>query len=780
MRNVLTVFIASPSDLSAEREVAFRLVEELNQTLKILDWSIDLLGWEDTRPGFGRPQGLINRDVERCNLFVGVLWRRWGTPPSTGGTFTSGFEEEFAVARTRRSNTSSPEIWIFFKAVETAQLADPGAQLKAVLAFRDSLIAEKTILFKDFDTTDTWRDLLRRYLLEHVLELSRLTPQFDIAAATPNIAPPGAVSANPASAPAAAADLAEFSRLLRPALDTGDLKTITETVSDGDDFAFLAVRGALLAAALVSVSGTSTPLLATHEVNTLFRYKERLHATGDELDVLFRTILGSRSDTEPGWYWFRDLDQGRVIGWLFKTILYDPDNRIRESGLNLVTEVKWPIPSNEEFRTALFHSLLNAPAALHDAAWKYLVALVTSAHLEELKRLASGTWLESRVTWLEEWLSSGRLLEAFLQKRPDPQLIPAALRSEISRELPQFCDDSLQLVAAMRLSTISSEAADELSRRGIALSDEAQAQLTAFSQSLAGLMMGRWNSPTAAGDAVESDEARRARLISLSSDVLRPLVSWYRLDGRVAYAILLERGDLDVSTVRTDLATKFQRLQDESHQRAVNEHGARAADTVREQFQELREYVTQQFAKHALQSLAPRATVDDASIARQFIDDDFTREAALRVIVAAGDSTDVPALLEIARSRVGSEQRLALDGIRQFAPDRLATAKTLISGNREMRRMALALLRDAADDEAVPFLKELLTHDEDDVRTAAVAELSHRVDEASLQQLLDGYVSALPYFYNVVVWLDRVLYAPEPIRASFVQQLQSKVQRAAD
>jgi uncharacterized protein DUF4062 len=93
MRNVLTVFIASPSDLTAEREVAFRIVEELNQTLKIVDWSIDLLGWEDTRPGFGRPQALINRDVERCDLFIGMLWRRWGTPPSSGATFTSGFEE---------------------------------------------------------------------------------------------------------------------------------------------------------------------------------------------------------------------------------------------------------------------------------------------------------------------------------------------------------------------------------------------------------------------------------------------------------------------------------------------------------------------------------------------------------------------------------------------------------------------------------------------------------------------------------------------------------------
>ncbi len=82
MRNVLTVFIASPGDLAVERKRAFQVVAEVNDTIKNIDWSIDLLGWEDTLPGFGRPQALINREVERCDLFIGLLWRRWGTPPA--------------------------------------------------------------------------------------------------------------------------------------------------------------------------------------------------------------------------------------------------------------------------------------------------------------------------------------------------------------------------------------------------------------------------------------------------------------------------------------------------------------------------------------------------------------------------------------------------------------------------------------------------------------------------------------------------------------------------
>ena len=73
------------------------MVTEVNRLVKKIDWSIDLLGWEDTLPGYGRPQALINRDVEQCNLFIGLLWRTWGTPPALDSTFSSGFEEEFRL-----------------------------------------------------------------------------------------------------------------------------------------------------------------------------------------------------------------------------------------------------------------------------------------------------------------------------------------------------------------------------------------------------------------------------------------------------------------------------------------------------------------------------------------------------------------------------------------------------------------------------------------------------------------------------------------------------------
>ena len=73
-RNILTVFLASPGDLQEERNIARSSVERFNKILsRKIGWQIELLGWEETSPGYSRPQNLINRDVDSCDLFVGLL-----------------------------------------------------------------------------------------------------------------------------------------------------------------------------------------------------------------------------------------------------------------------------------------------------------------------------------------------------------------------------------------------------------------------------------------------------------------------------------------------------------------------------------------------------------------------------------------------------------------------------------------------------------------------------------------------------------------------------------
>jgi Domain of unknown function (DUF4062) len=166
---ILNVFLASPGDLIDERRAARDVVDELNLSMgRQLNWRIELLGWEDTIPGAFRPQGKINEDVDRCELFVGLLWKRWGQPTGAGN-YQSGFEEEYERALDRRLRERMPEMWLFLKALDDDALRDPGDQLKRVIAFRAKLEKEKILKYVEFANLQSWEKLLRRSLTSYLL-----------------------------------------------------------------------------------------------------------------------------------------------------------------------------------------------------------------------------------------------------------------------------------------------------------------------------------------------------------------------------------------------------------------------------------------------------------------------------------------------------------------------------------------------------------------------------------------------------------------------------------
>jgi len=77
---LVRVFLASPGDLKDERLAARDAADEINRLIaKPAGYQIELLGWEETVSSLGRPQALINKELETCELFIGVMWKRWGT-----------------------------------------------------------------------------------------------------------------------------------------------------------------------------------------------------------------------------------------------------------------------------------------------------------------------------------------------------------------------------------------------------------------------------------------------------------------------------------------------------------------------------------------------------------------------------------------------------------------------------------------------------------------------------------------------------------------------------
>jgi tetratricopeptide (TPR) repeat protein len=158
------IFIASPRDLAEERELFPKILETINsQKAHSMRIHLQPLGWEDTLPGYGRPQALINKDVEKCDLFVMLVWKRWGTPPGNS-RYSSGTEEEFALACRLHKKHKAPGVFLYFRDVPEAMLADPGEQLTKVLAFRARVEAKRKIFYVRYSDPDEWRRLLTTHI----------------------------------------------------------------------------------------------------------------------------------------------------------------------------------------------------------------------------------------------------------------------------------------------------------------------------------------------------------------------------------------------------------------------------------------------------------------------------------------------------------------------------------------------------------------------------------------------------------------------------------------
>ena len=71
----------------------------------------------------------------------------------------------------------------------------------------------------------------------------------------------------------------------------------------------------------------------------------------------------------------------------------------------------------------------------------------------------------------------------------------------------------------------------------------------------------------------------------------------------------------------------------------------------------------------------------------------------------------------------------------------------------------------------------MLLNKDNDIREITVAYLMKELEQrrSSLEQVLDKYLENDSYYYNVVCWLDRILYAPRTFKMIFRKQLAAKL-----
>lgn len=151
----ISVFIASPSDVSKERISTNSVIDELNIILaSARDQHLDLVGWEThTRPSISTdPQQAINDQIDDDHdIVIGIFWTRIGspTPRAQSGTLE---EIERAIAKWEK-DASSIDIMIYFKNSGLPLSQINTDQLRKLMEFKASLGA-RGVLYREFEEQD--------------------------------------------------------------------------------------------------------------------------------------------------------------------------------------------------------------------------------------------------------------------------------------------------------------------------------------------------------------------------------------------------------------------------------------------------------------------------------------------------------------------------------------------------------------------------------------------------------------------------------------------------
>lgn len=164
----LRVFVSYPGDVKEERNALRGAIDELNITFGERDnFHLDLLSWEThSYPGLGRPQALITEQIGEYDIFIGIMWKRFGSPT---GVAESGTEEEFQNAYQSWKENGRPHVMFYFSQKEFMPVLEELEQIRKVLEFRREL--DGVGLVREYKNETTFANTVRPQLFKAVCEL---------------------------------------------------------------------------------------------------------------------------------------------------------------------------------------------------------------------------------------------------------------------------------------------------------------------------------------------------------------------------------------------------------------------------------------------------------------------------------------------------------------------------------------------------------------------------------------------------------------------------------
>lgn len=785
-RKIVKVFLASPSDLQDERALAKATVDEFNDTIgKALGYHVDLVGWEDTIAGYGRPQSLINKDLEQCEYFIGLMWQRWGSPPdSEAGEFSSGFEEEFELTLRRRGKGSKPEISLFFKNVAPEFLRDPGPGLTQVLAFRKKMETEKRVMFETFGDEREYSRKLRRCIFSYVQSLA--TEDTEQKSEQQQERPTSNADAPAKQDQPMADSLFSNSGLtfLRDFLDRAQTKQSAPTPLD--------VARLRLLGDIAQRSGNDEGLLGVHDANLIYLGILPENLGRDELNGLadcgFRHFW---TQSTPLWKWIASIKNAAFTS----LSSYVGPNDQRQGALRAMTLTREGLWLDDHFtRRRYLNSWFatDTHSSIKAAALVYLGAAGLPEDLEWIDREIKRNDVHTRTAAAQAAIrirlreDPPKATQAIVELEPsdlDDGLIKEIFGDERSIEPDQL---SLLLqnrnqkvrTAALRFAKQRSLLTVDIANRLLSDTDaniryEAITYLTQTGQTFSDTEAKAALVKPPLGALYANDENGERFFEQYQIKQLRRLTA-VQLDEKVHlssvyfFAPYLARAEgyfeLYAQMLRSDIDNQFKSYFDEQILKLEATLGAGSVEKTKE----LSEFIRKAMTRKSMDILCKRMLAMDLALVRRALKSEFIEYSAADVayLVRYGNWDDIPLLiLMINRPAFRGASLMLFSGDDMYIT--IARGVLRLGRNRLAELLQLEMssgLKNllVANAPQISFAKlstdlicKLLRSDDVGLRKSTSLKCLAVFKRTRLEEVLNAYVSSdEAHYYNVIHWLD--------------------------
>lgn len=802
-RKIVRAFLGSPGDLGDERRAAKAVVDEINDTVaNRLGYHVELVRWENVVASFGRPQGTINKELERCELFVGMLWKKWGTPPSKGGPYTSGFHEEYSISAESCVKTGRPEISIYFKDVEPAQLEDPGPELRKVLEFKRGIVEEKTGIYESFANVGELSLKLRRCLTQYLFTL-RDEEQKSISEESQTL--PAERDGRGALPAAATTDNTPLSRegsvFLRGFIartETGGGSTISAT-----EVARVRLLGGMLGR-----PGNDERSLGVHDANLLFLERDRVAWGRTELDGLVDAGCEHfASENAPLWCWLSKLDgfdrnllplfsfvgaADRVVGvlramrllaeplnvdatltrqaYLDQWLTGDATSPVRAAALEYLGECGQPSDlaairaeqdrKNYQTSGSAIEAMLRIELRQSRAhALKLLYELQEeSVPAEVVEEMFSN----------DTSIQDETLIEGLAHKSADVRRIAVGLlvrRDELSIEIAES-------LLADADPTVRLEALAALTKAGKAYSLE-QARAVLVKPKPAASLFGGVGSSDRAGEKSFALFKKRWYGALSETQLESASAAGLILDPDAYFASKERQFSKSGQELREAIGDNYKVAFDKAVDKLASYFGEGGAESV-VRVRRLGEAYRKNITRDALSVLCRKGDATDLELIRTTLQAGTVDPADADVVYLSkyGEWSDIPLIVAAAQRTDGTTASLlnpadpvkykaAAQAIYRIGHKRLAEVVTLDMPTALLSRVVRAAAANVFKALPNSLLQELLRSTSADVRKSTALKCIRHLPRRRLSELLEKHISNdQPRYYNVVHWLDFGISVP--------------------